>query len=219
MLCETDFASRAPSFGQEVVKLAQKALAGGHDSHDALLNAEGVKQQIEQMIFTLRENVTLRRVLVVDSPLLGVYMHQRVDSEMGIRADTTINGKVFVGGKLAIVDFGIESENPQNVLKHAQSTVDKLAVHVMSMDPKFVDAASAPAGTDPEDILMDQEFGMVAEGKTVAQVLSDLQKKIGKDGSKIVLKNMHRFICGEGIEKKSGDDFGNEVAALLNKKE
>lgn len=199
--------------------MAQTALAGGHDSRDALLSAEGVKQQIDQMIFTLRENVALRRVIVVDSPLLGVYMHQRVDTEMGIRADTTINGKVFVGGKLAIVDFGIESEDPQRVVKIAQPTVDKLAVHVMSMDPKHVDKESAPAGADPEDILMDQEFGMVAEGKSVSQVLAELQKKLGKDGSKIVLKNMHRLICGEGIEKKSGEDFGNEVAALLNKKE
>lgn len=198
------------------MKLAQKALAGGYDSRDALYNAEGVKQQLENMIFTLRENVTLRRVVVVDSPLLGVYMHQRVDTEMGIRADTTINGKVFVGGKLAVVDFAVESENPQNVVKIAQPTVDKLAVHVMSMDPKYVDKASAPAGADPEDILMDQEFGMVAEGKSVQQVLEQLHKKIGKDGSKIYLKNMHRLICGEGIEKKS-DNLVNEVESLLNK--
>lgn len=201
------------------MKLAQKCLSSGLETQEALLNAEGVKSQIESMIFTLRENVTIRRVIVVDSPLLGVYMHQRVDSEMGIKADTTINGKVMLGGKFALVDFEVDSPKPEYVVKAAQSTVDKLAVHVMSMDPKVIDKESAPAGTDPDDILMDQEFAMVDDGKTVAQVLAELQKKIGKDGSKIKLKQMHRLICGEGIEKKTGEDFGSEVAALLNKKD
>lgn len=176
-----------------------------------------MKADLEQLIFTLRENISLRRVNVVESNLMGIYMHQRVDSELGIKADPNVNGKVFLGGRVAIVDFNLTSDNLDSAVKVVQPTVDKLAVHVLSMEPKFIDKASAPAGTDAEDILMEQEFGLGGEGKTVAQEISALQKKIAKTNSKITLKAMHRFICGEGIEKKSGEDFGDEVAKLLKK--
>jgi translation elongation factor EF-Ts len=200
------------------VQLAQKALTEGHTSQEALQSAAGVKDQLEQLIFTLRENINIRRVTVVQSDLMGIYMHQRMDGEMGIKADPAVNGKVYVGGKLQVVDFDVTSENVENVIKIAQPTIDKLAVHVLSMDPKAIDKASAPEGTDPEDILMDQEFGLIDPAKTVGQVLEGLQKKIGKkDGSKISLRSMHKFICGEGLEKKSGEGFADEVAALLKK--
>jgi len=190
-----------------------------HDltSSKALQSATGVKEQLENLIFTLRENVTLRRVNVVQSDLLGIYMHQRMDGEMGIKADPAVNGKVMLGARLAVVDFDVQTENLENVAKVAQPVVDKLAVHVLSMEPKAISKETAPAGTEAEDILYEQEFGLMGDGKTVGQVLADVQKKIGKHGSKITLKEMHRWICGEGLEKKTGDNFAEEVEALLKK--
>jgi translation elongation factor EF-Ts len=198
--------------------LAQKALDNGCSTQEALASAEGVKTSLEQLIYTLRENVALRRVTIVESNLMGVYMHQRVDAEMGIKADKAVNGQIYVGGKLAVIDFDLSSDRLEAAQKKAQPLVDKLAVHVLSMDPKAIDKASAPEGTDVEDILMEQEFGLGGEGKTVGQVIGDMQKKLTKsDNTTVSLRAMHRFICGEGVEKKSGEDFGAEVAKLLNK--
>jgi elongation factor Ts len=218
LLCETDFASRSPSFGKAVVTLAQKALDEDLVSQEALQSAAGVKDQLEQLIFTLRENITIRRVHVSQSDLMGIYMHQRVESEMGIKADPAVNGKLFLGTKLQVVDFDVAAENVEQAVQISQPIIDKLAVHILSNNPTAIDKATAPQGTDPEDILMDQEFGLVDPSKNVAQVLADLQKKLAKrGGAQIALRNMHRFICGEGIEKKSGENFGDEVAALLKK--
>lgn len=187
-------------------------------SQEALQGAAGVKEQLEQLIFTLRENITLRRVLVSDSELMGIYMHQRMESELGIKADPEVNGKLFLGSKLQIVDFDVTAENMEQAVQISQPTIDKLAVHILSNDPKALNKETAPAGTDPDDILMDQEFGLVDPSKTVAQVLADLEKKLAKrGGAKIAIRNMHRFICGEGIEKKSAEGFADEVAALAGK--
>ena len=197
--------------------MAQQALNQDISSSEALQAATGVKEQLENLIFTLRENVTLRRVKVVQSDMMGIYMHQRMDAEMGIKADPAVNGKVMLGARLAVVDFDVQTEHMENVAKIAQPVVDKLAVHVLSMEPKFISKETAPAGTDVEDILFEQEFGLMGETKTVGQVLEGVSKKIAKQGSKLTLKEMHRWICGEGLEKKTGDNFAEEVEALLKK--
>jgi elongation factor Ts len=61
-----------------------------------------------------------------------------------------------------------------------------------------------------EAVLLDQPF-VKDPAKTVAQLVEEM---VSKTGEKITIRRFSRYKMGEGLAKR-GDDFANEVAALI----
>jgi elongation factor Ts len=61
-----------------------------------------------------------------------------------------------------------------------------------------------------ETVLLDQPFVKAPE-KTVGELVTE---KVAKTGERIAVRRFTRYKMGEGLEKR-GDDFGSEVASML----
>jgi len=62
-----------------------------------------------------------------------------------------------------------------------------------------------------ETVLLDQPF-VKDPTKTVGELVTE---KVAKTGERITIRRFQRYKMGEGLERR-GDDFGDEVASLLN---
>jgi elongation factor Ts len=224
---ETDFVARNDNF-QAFAREAAKVALMGDGTLESLEAAHfpgsqtTVKDRLQELIATIGENMTLRRVakLTVGHGVIATYLHNQVTEGLG---------------KIAVL-VAIESEGDVDQL----STLGRqIAMHVAAMNPAALDAS----GVDPavveresailreknvgkpdnvlqkivesglksyykENTLLEQPF--VHDGsKSIAQVLKEAESRIGKP---LKLTAFVRFALGEGIEKEE-TDFAAEVAA------
>ncbi|MET0428424.1 MAG: translation elongation factor Ts [Microvirga sp.] len=230
---ETDFVARNDGF-QAFAREAAKIALMGAGSVEALEAAHfpgsqtTVKDRLQELIATIGENMTLRRVakLEVSKGLIASYVHNAVTEGLG---------------KIGVL-VAIESEGDVTVL----GTLGRqIAMHVAATNPAAVDASGVDAATVEREsaILRDKNAGkpdhvmqkIIESGlksyykevtlleqpfvhdpsKTVAQVLKEAESKAGKP---VTLKGFVRFALGEGIEKEEGPDFAAEVAAAAGGK-
>lgn len=226
---ETDFVARNDSF-QAFVREAAKLALNTDGTLEGLEAAKfpgattTVKESLANLIATIGENMTLRRVA-------------KLDVTKGVIA-SYVHGQVVEGlGKIGVL-VALESEGDVEVL----STLGRqIAMHVAATNPVALDAAGVDQGTldreinilreknagKPENVLakivesglksyykevtlLEQPF--VHDGsKTISQVLKEAE---GKAGSPVKLTAFVRYALGEGIEKDEGPDFAAEVASL-----
>lgn len=82
LLCETDFASRSPSYMKAAIELAAAAYQHpitssqglvGNEAFGTWLESAPVKEKMEGLAFTLREKVEIRRVASVAADIVGLY--------------------------------------------------------------------------------------------------------------------------------------------------
>jgi elongation factor Ts len=227
---ETDFVARNDqfqAFAREAAKIALmtdgtvEALEAAHFPGSSTT----VKDRLQELIATIGENMTLRRVAKVDlkEGVIASYVHSPVRDGLG-----------KIGALVAL-----ESKGDVGVLS---ALGKQIAMHVSAMNPAAVDAAGVSAETIEREktILRDKNAGKPANvlekivdsglktyfkevtlleqpsvhpehaGKTIAQVLKESE---GKAGSPIKLTGFVRYALGEGIEKGDGPDFASEVAA------
>ncbi|KQO66963.1 MULTISPECIES: translation elongation factor Ts [unclassified Methylobacterium] len=225
---ETDFVARNDSFqafAREAAKLALNT-DGTLDGLEAATfpgAATTVKESLANLIATIGENMTLRRVA-------------KLDVTKGVIA-SYVHGQVVEGlGKIGVL-VALESEGDVEVL----STLGRqIAMHVAATNPVALDAAGVDQATldreinilreknagKPENVLakivesglksyykevtlLEQPF--VHDGsKTISQVLKEAE---GKAGAPVKLAAFVRYALGEGIEKEEAPDFASEVAA------
>lgn len=225
---ETDFVARNDSFqafAREAAKLAldtDGTLEGLEASHFPG-SSTTVKENLANLIATIGENMTLRRVA-------------KLDVTKGVIA-SYVHGQVVDGlGKIGVL-VALESEGDVEVL----STLGRqIAMHVAATNPVALDAAGVDQATldreinilreknagKPENVLakivesglksyykevtlLEQPF--VHDGsKTITQVLKEAE---GKAGAPVKLSAFVRYALGEGIEKEEAPDFASEVAA------
>ena len=225
---ETDFVARNDSFQAFAREAAKLAL----DTDGTLEGLEAatfpgasttVKDSLSNLIATIGENMTLRRVA-------------KLDVTKGVIA-SYVHGQVVEGlGKIGVL-VALESEGDVEVL----STLGRqIAMHVAATNPVALDAAGVDQATldreinilreknvgKPENVLakivesglksyykevtlLEQPF--VHDGsKTITQVLKEAE---GKAGAPVKLAAFVRYALGEGIEKEEAPDFASEVAA------
>ncbi|WP_264049278.1 translation elongation factor Ts [Methylobacterium flocculans] len=225
---ETDFVARNDSFQAFAREAAKLAL----DTDGTLEGLEAatfpgasttVKDSLANLIATIGENMTLRRVA-------------KLDVTKGVIA-SYVHGQVVEGlGKIGVL-VALESEGDVEVL----STLGRqIAMHVAATNPVALDAAGVDQATlereinilreknvgKPENVLtkivesglksyykevtlLEQPF--VHDGsKTISQVLKEAE---GKAGAPVKLAAFVRYALGEGIEKEEAPDFASEVAA------
>ena len=228
---ETDFVARNDKFQEFVKTAAGLALESGGDL-DALKAAaypgteRTVEEQLIHLIATIGENMSLRRVQVIEV-------------SQGIMASYVHNSLCPGLGRIAVLT-ALESEADATALEalgkqismHV-AAVKPLAVSRHGLDPAAVErerdilAEQARETGKPEEIiekmlegrmrkyfeevcLLDQTF--VIDGETkVENVLEEASKE---SGASISVSAFGLFVLGEGIEKKK-EDFAAEVAATI----
>ncbi len=182
-----------------------------------------MKDKLQELIATIGENMTLRRVakLSVEKGVIASYVHGQVSEGLG---------------KIGVL-VALESAGDVTMLSQLGR---QIAMHVAATNPVALDASGVDAATveresnilreknagKPDHVmakivesglksyykevtLLDQPF--VHDGsKTVAQVLKEAE---GKAGGPVKLTGFVRYALGEGIEKEEAPDFAAEVAA------
>lgn len=224
---ETDFVARNDAFqafAREAAKIALMtdgtltALEAAHVPG----SQTSVKDKLQELIATVGENMTLRRVvkLEVGKGLVATYVHNQVTEGLG---------------KIGVI-VALESEGDVGELN---TLGRQIAAHVAAMNPVAVDAAGVDAATieresailreknagKPDNVmarivesglksfykdstLVDQAF-VYDSSKSVGQALKELSGRLGKP---IELKGFVRYALGEGIVRDESD-FAAEVAA------
>lgn len=225
---ETDFVARNDQF-QAFAREAAKIALMGEGTVEALEAAHfpgsqtTVKDRMQELIATIGENMTLRRVakLQISQGFIASYVHNAVSEGLG---------------KIGVL-VALESAGDATQLG---ALGRQIAMHVAAMNPLALDASGVDAATLEREsaILREKNVGkpdhvlqkIVDSGlksffkestlleqayvhessKTVSQVLKEAE---GKVGAPVKLTNFVRFALGEGIEKDDGPDFAAEVAA------
>ena len=225
---ETDFVARNDAFqafSREAAKLALNTdgtLEGLEAAHFPG-SSETVKDKLQNLIATIGENMTLRRVAKLDlgKGVIASYVHNQVTDGLG---------------KIGVL-VALESAGDVEVLS---SLGRQIAMHVAATNPVALDASGVDGATleresnilreknagKPEHVLqkivesglksyykevtlLEQPF--VHDGfKTIAQVLKEAE---GKAGAPVAIKAFVRYALGEGIEKEESD-FAAEVANM-----
>jgi elongation factor Ts len=224
---ETDFVARNEQF-QAFVREAAKIALMGDGTVEALEAAHfpgsqtTVKDRLQELIATIGENMTLRRIakLDVSKGLIASYVHNAVGEGLG---------------KIGVL-AALESEGDVTVLGTLGRQV---AMHIAATNPVAVDASGIDAATieresailreknagKPDHVLQKivesglksyyKEVTLLEQGfvhepaKSVGQVLKEAE---GRVGGPVKLVAFVRYALGEGIEKEE-TDFAAEVAA------
>ncbi len=224
---ETDFVARNESF-QAFVREATKIALGADASVEALEAAHfpgastTVKDKLQELIATIGENMTIRRVakLSVHHGVVATYVHNQVTEGLG---------------KIGVI-VALESEGDVGELS---ALGRQIAAHIAAMNPVAVDGSGVDTATVEresailreknagkpdhvlakivesglksyykENTLLDQPF-VYEPSKSVSQMLKEAASKSGKP---VALTGFVRYALGEGIEKEE-TDFAAEVAA------
>ena len=225
---ETDFVARNADFQALVKDVAKVALKQG-GTVEGVLQAQAsagvtVQEAISSAIATIGENMTLRRVAVLEvgEGVIGQYVHGSTGDGLG---------------KIGVI-VALESTGKAEEL---QALGRQIAMHVAAASPLGLDAASIdPAVVEREKaVLADKNAGKPANilekivesglksyykevslvdqsyihdgSKTVGQAVKEAEKTVG---APVTLKGFARFALGEGIEKPAEPDFAAEVASM-----
>jgi elongation factor Ts len=224
---ETDFVARNEAFQNFVETAAKLALETGDDA-EALKAAaypgtgRNVADELVHLVATIGENMTVRRVAVVDVPggVAASYVHGALKPGLG-----KIGVIVGLSGE---ADEAIESLGKQIGMHVAATRPDALTV--AEVDPaalereKNVLSDQARASGKPEAIIEKMVEGRIKKFYEDVVLLeqvwvhdgeSKVKSVVEKAGAKI--EKFVRFHLGEGIEKETSD-FAAEVAAAAGVK-
>ncbi|MDN2662893.1 translation elongation factor Ts [Psychromonas sp. 14N.309.X.WAT.B.A12] len=209
--CETDFVAMDKSFLAFAEKTADIALANKVDSVETL-NALAyddvtVDQARENLVAKIGENISVRRLQIVEGENLGAYVHSR---KIGVIS-------VLTGGDAELAK--------------------DIAMHVAAAAPQFVKPEDVPADVvakekeiqlqiaiesgKPAEIAEKMVNGRMAKftgevSLTGQSFIKDPSISVAKllKGANADVVSFVRLEVGEGIEKKE-EDFAAEVAATM----
>ncbi|MEL0658001.1 translation elongation factor Ts [Psychromonas arctica] len=209
--CETDFVAMDKSFLAFAEKVADIALANKIDTVEALssqaYDETTVEEARELLVAKIGENISVRRLQIVEGENLGAYVHGR---KIGVVS-------VLTGG-----DADLAKD---------------IAMHVAAASPQFVKPEDVPADVvakekeiqlqiaiesgKPAEIAEKMVNGRMAKftgevSLTGQSFIKDPSISVAKllKGASADVVSFIRLEVGEGIEKKT-EDFAAEVAATM----
>ena len=215
---ETDFAAKNADFQKFVQDVTAVALNGSNDV-EALkataMNGSTVQENVVALIAKIGENMSLRRVAVVEGETVVPYLH------------TTLGDDLCKIGVLVAANGANAAEVAKQVAMHIAATAPKF-LSVADVDAETaahernIYAEQAKASGKPEAIIEKMVEGRMQKFYQEAVLLEqpfvmDPDKKV-KDvlaEAGVTVTSFARFALGEGIEKKQ-EDFAAEVAAQMN---
>jgi elongation factor Ts len=204
---ETDFVARDENFLGFVNQVADKAFADKQEDVAALM-ADGVEGIRETLVQKIGENISVRRIKMWSSAVVGDYVHS--NNRIGVLV-------ALDGGDAALardIAMHVAAVNPQ-VAKPEEMPAELVA------QEKEIYAAQARESGKPEEIIEKMISGRVkkflAESSLVEQAfVKDPDVKVGKllkDAGADIL-GFVRYEVGEGIDVEVAD-FAAEVAAQV----
>ncbi|MBM3487374.1 MAG: elongation factor Ts [Alphaproteobacteria bacterium] len=229
---ETDFVARNDQFQAFAREVAGIALQnkGDFEATARAKSAAGVSvaDAVTQMIATIGENLSFRRAagLHVDKGVVASYVHSAVVPGLGKIG--VIVALEAGGDRDKLAAFG--KQVAMHIAAAAPQWVDPKDVDTTALDrERAVLVEQAQASGRPANIiekmvegrirkyyeevtLLEQVF--VIDGETkVRKAVENAAKDVG---APITVKGFHRFVLGEGIDKKEVD-FAAEVAATAGR--
>ena len=229
---ETDFVARNEQFQEAVGKIAELGLnAGGDLGKLAAMKYPGgeatVEDQINELIATIGENMSLRRTaqLGVKKGVVASYLHNSVAPGLGkIGVLVALESE---GDEQALAAFG------KQLAMHIAATSplavgsDELDADVVERERAILTEQAKESGKPDEVIqkmvegrlrkyfeevvLLNQTFVIDGESK-VEQAVKAAESDVG---APIRIAAFHRIALGEGLDKKE-EDFAAEVAAAAS---
>ncbi len=225
---ETDFVARNDGFQAFVREAAKTALSGKIESIEALEAAKlpggaVVKERLQELIATIGENMTLRRVaaLTVTKGFIASYVHGQVSEGLGkigvlvaleTEGDATALGPlgrqiamhIAASSPLALDASGVD---PATLKRESAILREKNAGKPDHVLAKIVESGLK---TYYKEVTLLEQLFVHDTSKTVSQVVKEAS---GKVGAPVTLTGFVRYALGEGIEKEEAPDFAAEVAA------
>lgn len=227
---ETDFVARNEQFQDLVQNIATLALTNKdleQLKNAKMPNGKTVNEDIIEHIATIGENLTLRRmdILEVSEGAIGTYVHNEVASGLGkiavlvgLQSNATDKAKLEDLAKQIAVH--IAGNNPQSI---DDSSLDQ---ELVERERKIFFEKSKEEGK-PDNIIEKMvegrirkffaevvllQQGFLFEPKlTVAEVIKNTAKELGAE---IQITKFIRYELGEGIEQEE-KNFADEVAAVM----
>ena len=207
--CESDFVAKSDAFVAFARKLAELVTARNPADVAALQRLEGVSEQLQSMLNTIKENISIRRFERAQATgKLASYVH---GNRIGVLVD--FEGEDELGKDLAMhISFA----------KPAYLSRDQVPAEVVARERSIAEARAKESGKPPEIVAKMVEGGV---NKFLGEVTLLGQPFIKDDKQSVdkVVKSRkgrilgYRFlVVGEGIEKKS-TDFAAEVSAMAEK--
>lgn len=212
---ETDFVGKNAEFQEMVGGIATAALAV--NDVDALkaaeINGKTVETIITDKIATIGENMSLRRMAVIEASTVVTYVHNAATAGMGkIGVLVGLNGGDEAFGKQ--VAMHIAAANPAAL---GEADLDPAMVE----KEKQVQIEIARESGKPENIIENMIKGrmkkFIAESTLLGQafvVNPDLTVEAAAKEAGAEITGFVRLEVGEGIEKKE-EDFAAEVAKAV----
>lgn len=226
---ETDFVGRNETFQQFVTAVSRLALGCGSVEElgdKAMPDGGAVKDRLTQLVATIGENMSLRRMtsISVEPGVVASYMHNAVVPNLG-----------KIGVLVALQSSGDQAKLAalgRQIAMHVAAT-NPMSVDIDGVDPAALEreravlADQAKASGKPDEIiakmvegrlrkfyeevvLLEQIFVVDGE-RRVKQVLEEAGKEIG---APVKITAFARMALGEGVEREQ-KDFAAEVAAQL----
>lgn len=205
---ETDFVARDDNFLAFVDKVVDKAFADRQNDVAALM-AGDLENAREALVQKIGENITVRRIQLVEAPVVGSYVH----SNNRIAVLTALTGGDADLAK--DVAMHVAASNPQ------VNKPDDMPAELVEKEKEIFTAQAKESGK-PDEIIAKMITGRInkflAENSLVEQpFVKDPDVKVGKlvKDAGADVAGFVRFEVGEGIEKEE-TDFAAEVAAQVN---
>lgn len=226
---ETDFVGRNETFQQFVTAVSRLALgcSSVEELGDKAMPEGGtVKDRLTQLVATIGENMSLRRMtsISVEPGVVASYMHNAVVPNLG-----------KIGVLVALESSGDQAKLAalgRQIAMHVAAT-NPMSVDIGGVDPAALEreravlADQAKASGKPDEIiakmvegrlrkfyeevvLLEQVFVVDGE-RRVKQVIEEAAKEIG---APVRITAFARMALGEGVEREQ-KDFAAEVAAQL----
>jgi len=228
---ETDFVAKNADFREFVRGVLRTILANKPADVPALLNCKydggelTVEQVLKDKIFTIKENLSIRRFVIVKGPM-ATYVHG--GGETGVIVNFEASDEVAAKPEFAEMaknvalqvasmncQYTYRDEVPQSVLDEEK----EILITQIKNDPKN---ANKPAEIIEKmvsgrlnkffenTVLVDQVY-VKDDSMTVGKYIESVAKDIGP----VKLVSFYRFDKGEGIQKRE-DNFAEEIANLVS---
>lgn len=228
---ETDFVARNEKFQAAVAEIAKLALTteGTVEALNAatLPSGETVEATLTNLIATIGENMSLRRVFKLDAGtgVVSSYVHNAAADGMGalgvivaLKSDGDAGQLAELGRKIAMhvaagspaVAVAVDTDGVDSAIADKEREVFADQARQSGKPEQIVEkmVEGRMRKFYEEVVLLKQSFVMDPDN-TIEQVLANASKELG---TPVEIVGFQRVALGEGVEKKE-EDFAAEVAA------
>lgn len=228
---ETDFVAKNEEFTNFVKAVLETIIANRPADVEALKackiagGEQTVADALVEKIAVIKENITLRRFLVVDG-ITSTYIHGHGQTGVIVAFDTDCDGKdgfaeyakniaLQVAGAGTPAQYTTKEEVPASVIEEEKNvimaTIRNDAANAKKPDAIIEKMAMGKLGKFySANCLVEQDY-VKDDSMSVAKYTETTAKELG---GKIAIKAFYRYEKGEGLQKRE-ENFAEEIAKMI----